>query len=746
MRKFTLTCLATTALTALAVMPQIAMAQTAAQTAPQTPTSETAATVEDVVVTADRRERRLQDVPSAITAVTGEQLDRQRIVDLASLSASVPSFSMTEGSSLGKELSIRGVTSVRIVDATAEPSVGTFVDEVYISRMGAAFGDFYDLERIEVIRGPQGVLLGKNVVGGAISVITAKPSFTPGAQMTIGAGNYDAINASGYITGPLTSSLAGRLAYQVRNHDGYGRNVLLNTDMEDLDSHQLRGELLYQPDGSPLRVLFTADYGSSESAGTSRTMTDDPFAAGTGALAAYRAARNLGPRDTLSPEREYANRTTQGAMLRIDYDLDWARFSSITGYRKSDGEMGYNQLGAGSPPGIADTFYFAEDQPETISQELRLVSKPSESRFDWILGAFYQHDDVHRFDANRATTNTTIAALSGYYRYTNAAELETAAVFGQVGYQFTDQLKLTLGARYTKDKKEGTRVGACLEDGGDGLCVAALILAAGQSWTVNYGNEWESFTPQGILEYKPTDGVMLYASIGKGFKGGGWDHIPATEAGARLGYNPEEVINYEIGAKTDLFDKRVRLNVAGFFMDYTDLQSQQLILECLCTVTSNAGNAEIKGIEAELTWAVNDQLRIDASGSLLDAKYKNFISSAGVDYSGRRIQRSPKDKFSLGLTYDFGEGSWDRAFSFKANYTYTGESFWTPDNTIKQEPFGLLDASLRYQQPGANWAVTAWGKNLTDELYAVAAQTFFGDLMNYYGPPKTFGFDVSYTF
>jgi iron complex outermembrane receptor protein len=742
MRKFTLTCLATTALTALAVMPQIAMAQTA----PQTPSSETTATVADVVVTADRRERRLQDVPSAITAVTGEEIQRQRIVDLSSLSGSVPSFSMTEGSSLGKELSIRGVTSVRIVDATAEPSVGMFVDDVYISRMGAAFTDFYDLERIEVIRGPQGVLLGKNVVGGAISVITAKPKFTPGAEMTIGTGNYNAFNASGYMTGPLTSSLAGRLAYQIRDHDGYGRNVLLNTDMEDLQSGQIRGELLYQPEGSPLRVLFTADYGSSKSAGTSRTMTDDPFTAGVGALAAYRAARNLGPRDTLSPEREYANRTTHGASLRVDYDFDFAQLSWITGYRKSDGEMGYNQLGAGSPPGIADTFYFAEDKPETISQELRLVSKPGESRFDWILGGFYQHDDVGRFDANRATTNTTIAALSGYYRYTNAAKLDTAAIFGQVGYQFTDQLKVTLGARYTKDKKEGVRTGACLEDGGDGLCVAALVLAAGQSWTVNYGNEWNAFTPQGIVEYRPNDDIMLYASVGKGFKGGGWDHIPATEAGARIGYNPEEVINYEIGAKTDLFDKTVRLNVAAFYMDYTDLQSQQLILECLCTVTSNAGNAQIKGIEGELTWAATDHLLLNASGSLLDAKYVDFISTAGVVFSGNRIQRSPENKFSLGLTYDFGQGAWDRSFSFKTNYTYTGESFWTPNNTIKQEPFGLLDASLRIQPPNSQWAATIWGKNVTDELYAVAAQAFFGDLMNYYGAPRTFGFDVSYTF
>jgi iron complex outermembrane receptor protein len=742
MRKLTLACLATTALTALAAAPHAASAQDAATT-----TAEQSSTaVADVIVTADRRARRLQEVPSAITAVTSEQLERQRIVDLNSLAATVPSFSMTEGSSLGKELNIRGITSVRIIDASAEPSVGMFVDEVYISRMGSAFTDFFDLERIEVIRGPQGVLLGKNVVGGAISVITAKPKFDPQAQMTVGMGNYNAFNANGYMTGPLTSSLAGRFAFQVRNHDGYAKNVVLGTDMEDLKSHQARAELLYQPENSPLRALLTMDYGSSDSAGPARIMTDDPLTPGIGALTAYRTQNGIGPREAISPQREYADRKGGGASLRIDYDFDWARLSSITGYRKSEGFMGLNQLGAGSPPGLVDTYYYAEDRPETISQELRLVSQKNDSAFDWIIGAFYQHDNVERFDGNTATTNTDIAALSGHYLYQNNAKIDTMAVFGQVGYKITDQLKATVGARYTRDKKSGVRNAACLDDGGDGLCVAALILAGGESWSVDYGKEWSAFTPQGIIEYTPNDDVMLYASVGKGFKGGGWDHIPSTEAAARIGYDPEEVINYEIGAKTGLFDKRMRLNLSAFQMDYTDLQSQQLVLECLCTVTSNAGTAKIRGVEAEMMLAVTDRLMVTASGSLLDAKYTDFVSASGVDFSGHKIQRSPENKFDVGFTYEFGEGAWDRAISLKANYTRTGEAFWGPENTLKQEPFGLLDASLRIQPPNADWNVTIWGKNLTDELYAVASQTFFGDMMNYYGAPKTFGIDLSYSF
>jgi len=735
--------LATSAVGALTVVASPAMAQTE----PAAASADRGLAVAEVIVTADRRERRLQDVPSAISAVTEEALDRSRIVDLGALATSVPSFSMTESSPLGKELSIRGVTSVRILDATAEPSVGLFVDEVYISRMGSAFTDFYDLERVEVIRGPQGVLLGKNVVGGAISVITAKPKFDPSGKATISLGNYDSVMAGGYVTGPLTENIAGRVAFQTRNRAGYSRNVALGYDMDDLKSHQVRGELLYRAPEADLQALLTFDYGSSQSNGSAKTMTDDPFAAGVGAITAYRIARGLGPRDSTSPQREYTNRITRGASLRVDWGVfEGAKLTSITGWRSSKGNYGANQLGAGSPPGLADTFYSTSERPETISQEFRLVSDNPDSKFDWILGVFHQEDDVLRFDSNVATTSTTIAALSGTFLYRNDAHLKTSAIFGQIGYEITDQLKVTAGLRYTKDDKQGRRNAACLEDGGDGLCVAALVLAKGQSFTVDYGDKWSAVTPQAIVEYRPNEQVMIYGSVAKGFKGGGWDHLPSTAQAAAIGYDPEKVTNYEIGFKSDLFDRRLRLNVAAFKMDYKDLQSQQLVLECLCLITSNAGTAKIKGIEAEATFVVTEGLTLTAAGSVLDAKYDKFVDGAGVSFSGNRIQRSPENKFDLGAEYVFGTGNWDQAFSLRANYTRQGKSYWTPNNTIMQKPFSVVDASLRIQPPQAAWSLTVWGKNLGDELYAVAAQSFFGDLMNYYAPPKTYGVDLSYQF
>ncbi|MCE3285639.1 MAG: TonB-dependent receptor, partial [Steroidobacteraceae bacterium] len=350
-------------------------------TAPDQPVQEsTGPTLEEIVVTAQKREERLQDVPVAISAVTGETLAAQRISDLYTLAASVPWVNMTQDSAVSQQLNIRGVVSVKLNDASAEPSVGLFVDEVYLPRMGSAFTDFFDIDRIEVIRGPQGALLGKNVVGGALSVITAKPSFTTGAQTTVSYGNYESFMANGYLTGGLTDSLAGRFAFQVRDREGYNRNVLLGRDLDDLESYQARAQFLHESSDSDLKALLSIDYGRDESKGTIRAAIDDPAIDGIGTLGAYRAANGLQDREDMSPEEEYVERRSFGASLRLDWDgLDGARLTSITAYRDSKAEWGYNQIGFDTPPSIVDTFVFQTETPETFSQELRLTSADLES-------------------------------------------------------------------------------------------------------------------------------------------------------------------------------------------------------------------------------------------------------------------------------------------------------------------------------------------------------------------------------
>lgn len=701
--------------------------------------------LEEVVVTAQKREERLQDVPVAISAVGAEELRANRVTDLYTLAASVPWVNMTQDSAVSQQLNIRGIVSVKLNDASAEPSVGLFVDEVYVSRMGSAFTDFFDLDRIEVIRGPQGVLLGKNVVGGALSVITAKPSYTSGGAATVSYGNHDSFMANGHLTGGVSENVAARFAFQVRDRAGYNRNVLLNRELDDLQSYQARGELQFGHSDDDLRALFSVEYGHDESNGTIRSAIDDPAVAGIGSLGAFRAANGLGKREDMSPEAEYVKRRSIGASLRVDWDgIQNATLTSISAYRDSKAEWGYNQIGFNNPPSIVDTFVFQTETPKTFSQEVRLASN-SDSPLEWLVGAYYQNDDIDRPYQHDAHA-TALAVFSGHSFYNASAEIETAAAFGQVGYAFGNGWKVTGGVRYLNDDKSGTKDVTCLADGGDGACVTPLRGPVGTHWNVSYGDTWDAVTGQGTVEYKFNDAALVYASVAQGFKGGGWDFIPPTPEAAQISFDPEHVINYEVGLKSDYFNQRLRVNTAVFEMDYKDLQAQRTDLTCLCLITSNAGSARIRGVEFEVAAAATDALTLNAAFTALDPVYRDYDDRAGHIYDGKTMQRTPKFKYNLGLAYATDVAGWQDALEARLNYTHQSKLFWGPDNVSFEPGYGLLDASVRVQGPSANWAVTLWGKNLTDELYSQLGLPFLGDLVEVWGPPRTYGVDFTYSF
>ena len=706
--------------------------------------------LEEVIVTAQKREERLQNVPSSISALSGEDVKLNRILDVYSLAASVPSFNMTQDSAVSQQLNIRGIVSVKLNDASAEPSVGMFVDEVYLPRMGSAFTDFFDLERIEVIRGPQGVLLGKSVIGGALSVITAKPSFTSSAQTTISFGNHNAVMAGGHATGQLTEHVAGRIAFQVRNHSGYNHNVLLDRELDDLKSYQGRAAFLYDNGGAGLRALLTIDYGRDENNGTIRAAIDDPAIAGVGAIQVYRTARGIGPRQDFSTQPEYVRRHSFGGQLRIDWDvLSSASLTSITSVRTSEAEWGYNQIGSGGAPvgpSIVDTFVYQTEKPRTFTQELRLASSRSESPVEWLIGGYYEHDDIERPYQHNAT-NSSLPTFTGHSLYDASAKIETSALFGQAGYRFGNGFKLTAGIRYLRDDKSGRKDVTCIDDYGDGRCVTPLAGPTGTHWVVDYGRVWTATTPQGTLEYRPNDAVMVYATVSKGFKGGGWDFIPPTPIAATISFDPEHVINYELGWKTDLWDRRLRINGALFQMDYEDLQAQRTDpVVCLCLITSNAGKARIKGAELEITAVLTEGLTAHASGSALDPKYIDYDDRAGHIYNGKTMQRTPKTKYNVGFDYAFDVASWSRGATARVNYTRQSKIYWNPDNVSFEPGYGVLDASLHLQRPGARWSLTVWGKNLDDTLYSQLGLPFLGDIVEVWGPPRTYGIDYTYNF
>jgi iron complex outermembrane recepter protein len=811
-------------------------------------TSSAQEALEEVVVTAQRRETSLQTTPIAISAITGDTIAQDKIFTAADLANSVPAFSLTALSPLDAELNIRGITNTRLDSPTADPSVGTFVDGVYVGRTGDFNFDFYDLERIEVIRGPQGVLLGKNVVGGALSIITAAPEQEDSGKLLLSYGNYSAILVSGFVTGGLTDSLAGRISYQYRKRDGFARDVLHDRDVENVDSFQFRGQLLWEPGDSGWSVRAIADYFSDETNGINTVAVAGGIKnCETSYLSANcsRPWSNLrdylgltDPRKNLAQSVQYKgeNRIQQflereggGVTLDIEKDFDLFTFNSLTGFRRTLSAQLYDQTGAGPEalgwsipqwqsyiafinakygqrPASSNNGQFLFAQPvgedvhaNQLSQEFRFTSNNKDSRWDWIAGAYLKTDDIDKTDrfigenflgAVLPGGNNPLSTLSGENRWFNEGEMNNYAVFGQLGFKFTEALKLSVGLRYTQDEKEGTVQGFVVEtgdrfspndpranvtiealcrapdgtiirtpSGGTGVAVCAApnrwIFAEGQGYRTNYSEEWSEVTPQAILEWTASDDLFMYATYAEGFKGGGYDDTPANIAQATTPFDPEKAKNYEIGLKADLFDDRFRVNVALFMMDYENLQVTQTNANCLCNITDNAASAEIKGVEAELLFAVTDTLRFDLAGSYVDATYEDFLESATIpntnppqrlDSSGNELQRTPDTQITGGIDYTMNVGNWGEALNFRVSYTWQSDMYWATDNIATEDSYGLIDARIGLAPEGEPWEVAIWGKNLDDELYRVNIIPFFGEEVSQFGAPRTYGIDFTWNF
>ncbi|MCG8442966.1 MAG: TonB-dependent receptor, partial [Caulobacterales bacterium] len=560
--------------------------------------------LDQIVVTTQRRETGLQDTSAAVAAFTGENIEEAAIFSYEDLASSVASLSFTALSPLDQEFNIRGITNTRLDSPSADQSVGIFIDEVYVGRSGLLNTDFFDIERVEVVRGPQGVLLGRNVVGGAISIITNEPQFEPGGELRASIGNFDSRLVTGHVTGPLVDNVAGRFSFQSRQRAGYNRDVLNDRDLDDLESLQFRGQLLYEAPGSDLRARLILDYMNDESNGFHTVAIDDPNADGAGPWSTTRAAiaavrpGGLDIRESLpetvqyagedSPSQQGLSREATGLTLAIEKSIvDGVILNSTTGYRQGQAFNLYDQTGVGPDNGFGIftplAFQFPVNEDEEIkqfTQEVRLTSDYDDSLFDWILGGYYQNDDTSKFDRFFGEVPLTVlSTLSGESHWINDADVTSYAVFGQIGFRLTEQIRAVGGVRWTRDEKEGVITGVAVETGDkfnpdDPVALTPLSpeFAEGESFTAAYGESWSEVTPQFTVEWTPMENLLLYATYSRGYKGGGFEDTPANVAAAQFSYDPETADNIELGAKADFLDNRARLNVAAFTIDYKDLQ------------------------------------------------------------------------------------------------------------------------------------------------------------------------------
>lgn len=721
------------------------MAQTTADAdvAAEEQAAPTDSQVEDIIVTARKRAENLQNVPIAVTAFSGDALRDSQIVDLSQLAGRTPSFTLQTQGSLEQEAFIRGVGTVRLTSATADPSIGLFINEVYIGRRGAATPPIFDLERVEVLRGPQGTIFGKNVVGGAVSMITAAPDNEFGAAASISAGNYGSLQSEGHITGPLSETLSARVAVFQNRHDGYSRNIVNGQELEDLEGYAGRLSLLFTPNDD-LRISFVADASHDEGGGQARHAVDDPTRPGTGPITTGQLSKD--PRTTETPYQQYNRRDTYGFTGRIDYDTSFGTITYLGALRLGESGQRFSQAGADSPPSFTSSVLTQAEKYNGLTQELRLASKQGNT-FRWLLGLYYLREETDRSSQNTATSfipggpGSTRDSLDGDNIFIQNGVAQNYAAFGELEYDLLSNLTVSVGGRYTIDHKDMDAVARVLSFGPAGDILSPAPLRTPYDITVE--KTWREFTPRAALEWRATNNILVYASAAKGFKGGGWQSATSDPITAARAYDPETAWNYEIGIKSDLFDRRVRLNIAAFRLDFKDLQVEQLDDVLLTTVVANAADAKIQGVEVEAQLVVTEGLRLSASGSVLDAKYKDYVDATrNLDFTGNRLLRTPDYQYSIGADYTLPVSD-DFEIKAHADYTYQDMFFYGPDNTNFEPGYGLLDARIGFGSRDDGWAITVFGKNLTNKLYRTSVIPFLGDEASLYGAPRTYGVRLS---
>ena len=697
-----------------------------------------AAVLEEITVVARKIQESLQRVPVAVTVLDGDDLTEGKVYHLNELAGRVPSLTIQSHSATESEIFIRGIGSVRLIGATGDASVGTFLDEVYLSRRGAATPPLFDLERIEALRGPQGTVFGKNVVGGAISLISAKPKFDSEGSFYAGFGNYGAIESGGYFTGRVSDDVAARFAIHQNKRDGYVDNIVYGEEMEDLNSYAGRLSLTWNVNEKTTFDLIL-DASTESSNGQSRHGVDDPTI--PGALTAP-FLRSQDPRTNESPYDQYADKDTFGITARLEWDLGSTTLTYLSAFRSGDADIRWAQLGSTSPPALTDSVLTIPEKSEAFTQELRLASQ-QDQRFRWLAGLYYLHDDTDIKIRNTAASGipggplTLADALSGDWQTHQLGVSKNSAIFADASYDINDNLTVSIGGRYTKDEKELDNDTRVLSVGrpGDFLPVAPMSA----DFSIRVSDSWTEFTPKASLEWRFGEGKMAYISAAKGFKGGGWQGVAANAALATVVYEPETAWTNEIGVKTELFDSRLRLNVAAFYTDFKNLQVELLDDVNLVLILENASDAKIEGLEIEMEAKLSSSLTAYATGSFLDTEYENYDSAfSAADLSGNRLQRTPKEQFNLG--FDLRQPMGDN-LELLANlhYSHQGQIYYAPQNTNYEDSYGVLDMRVGIGSSDGEWSLVVHGKNVTDELYRVSIIDFAGDEWSSYAAPRTYG-------
>lgn len=674
--------------------------------------------IETVVVTAEKRSESPQKIPVAISAIDSSALERSNVDTMAGIQNLVPDLQY-EGIDGAALITVRGIGTL-VLGPGEDPGVAMHLDGIYLGRAQYQAAALYDVDRVEVLRGPQGTVNGRNATGGAVNIITRQPTSEFGGYADVTLGNYNLVKTAGAVGGPVGDDAAWRLAWRTENHTGYTPNINTGERLDGANQQSGRAEFLDHLN-SRADLLLTVDMDHVDTSGYAEvvlgTVTGQPLpgVALGGTVATGRAVSANDP--------SYYRRDAYGATAKLTYAFDGMTLTSITGYRQM------RELTAGDLDGTSFDFMHSryDRRQSQVSQEVNLVSD-NDTPLQWLVGAYYLYE-------HQNSDETYVFPSVGFHLSIGGPPTTNSyAVYAQASYAITDQIDLTAGIRYTDDIKKSTEY--------------SIIPEFAINGTGNLSGNWGAVTPKFALDYKPTDNTLIYASASRGFRSGGFN-IGGLQGTA---FSPEFVWSYEAGLKHQWADRRYTLNLSAFQSDYSNMQVFQ-IRNLLATV-ENAASARIRGVEAEFTALPGDGFRFDFSGSLLDPVFEKFSSvdaaHAGlglIDLAGKQLPRAPKVKFNIAVEKQWQVGDMG-VFTLHGAYDYTSRIYFSEfnDPLVSQPAVGVWNAQASFDFADGRYRLSAFADNLTDEtIYTnklVGAALLGFNIITSVAPPRTFGVEL----
>lgn len=715
--------------------------------------------LEEVVVTARRRDESLQDVPVAVTAFSAESLELRGAGDISELAQSVPSVTLEASRATNSTLTafIRGVGQQDPL-AGFEQGVALYIDDVYLARPQGALLDIYDVERIEVLRGPQGTLYGRNAVGGAIKYITKRLAEQPAARIKASLGNYGQQDLVATASAPLSDTVRVGATVASLQRDGYGRNLTTGDDNYNKDIVAYRLSAEYTPTEDIL-VRFAYDNTQDNSAPVAGHRPFAGASSGDAPLDDLRDTRaGAAGLDTTAGIGGENSIDAEGTQLSIEWQLnDQLTLKSITAYREdyTESVIDFDSLAA---PDLDAPVIFDNDQ---LSQEFQLLY--NSDKLNAVVGAYYL--DAYAANDFDAVLGQLLGGITAY----TGGEVETEAwsLFADVTYQLSEQLALSVGGRYTEDKRSADIYRASyLSIGSPAFGVDATPYAVSSDFEAS--RTYNDFSPRINVSYQLNDSTNVYAGFSQGFKAGSFDPrgANASTPSVERGFDPESLDSWEIGLKASWLDGRAITNVALFMSDYEDMQIPGSVGvdtdddgtndDFVGTVT-NAGKAEIQGIEVEATLLVSEALTLQFSGNLLDASIEEWLVDDVNIASQRAVQNTPEKMAHLALLYTASVANGTMTTNLNWSYKSDIAQYESPVPVLDQKSYDTLNLSVVWTEGNGDWSFGVHGKNLTDEDIKTSGYCFGSggcasalgledNTTVFYAPPRTVTATLNYNF